>query len=840
MKTTKPNPPSRRLLRWAVRLAAAFLLTVALIFLYLNQIGLPDFAKTRLQSELQARGWNVEVDRLRWQPQKRQLLAEGIQWQANGDDFQPRLSAQTLEIHLQSWFAFPPKIKALTLCNGALDLPFSALEDASALQATNVQTKLFLADPHYWEMQISAQCMGVDIDLQAQVTNVYAFKNWRSQSKTKATQWHNALRQIVQTYQSLGFAGNPSLQIHLNFDAAHPQKSTARLKLLCDRAEWNDRSLEAENIRFHASWKAETLVVQQLAATLYDGNLDFRGTWNAKTRRTTLAGHFDFDVQRIRHLLSDKGRRWLNQYKFQKPPFVQVQASAILPKQGDDGNSSWWKNLQSSLNLTGRFYANKATFRTVPLDSVSSSVEFSNMTWRLPDIHITRPEGELHLNYQCDTRTKDHHWEVNGGIDLYAYKPLLSPAQKEKLALFEFTQPIHIRNGKVQGRWGVPNLTQFETNIAVTNFLFRNVPLSSLGANLAYTNKLLTATHVELHCKEGQIRANKAKVNFDTRLVTTTNVVSTASPSTIAKMIGPNTEQFLKRYRFLKPPRIQLNGIVPLDAENPAAAARFQVEGRPFALGRFQSSHIRADINWIRRKVEIQNVDASFYQGSLKGNMNLSLMANRQAAFNLHAKIKNVDLNALFADALLEKNQQSQGILNGEITIDSGQTDHWNSWQGQGQVSLEKGFLWDAPLFGIFSHLLNAFSPGLGSSRAELGQANFTIINGVIHTSDLTIQEPSARLRYQGKIDLQGNLDAKIEAELLRDIPIIGHALSVALWPVSKMFVYKVSGNLRDPVVEPKYMFPKLLTNPIHSILNPINGNRRNPKPTPPEPAATN
>lgn len=837
MKATKPQLPRRRLLRWTVRLTVAFLLVIALIVLCLNQVGLPDFAKTRMQSELQARGWNVEVDRLRWQPQKRQLLAEGVQWQANGDDFQPRFSAQTLEIHLQSWFVFPLKIKAVTLHNGALDLPLSASEDASALQATNVQTKLSLADPHYWEMEISAQCLGLDINLQAQVTNASTFKNWRSQSKSEATQWRNILRQIVQTHKSLGFAGNPSLQIHLNLDAAHPQKSTARLKLLCDRAELGGLSLEAENIRLHAHWKAETLVVQQLAATLCDGNLDFQGAWNAKTRRTTLAGRFDFDVQRIGHLLSEKGRRWLNQYKFQQPPFVQIQASAILPKRWD-GDSGWWENLQSSLHLAGRFHANKATFRTVPLDSVSSSVEFSNMTWKLPDIRIARPEGELRLNYQCDTRTKEHRWEVNGNVDWNAYKPLLTSAQKEKLALFEFTQPIHIRNGKVQGSWGAPNLTQFETNIAVTNFLFRNVPLSSLRANLAYTNKLLTATDVELHCKEGQIRANAAKVNFDTRLVTATNAVSTAPLLTIAKMVGPATEQFLKRYRFLKPPRIQLNGVVPLDAENENPAAHFQVEGRPFALGRFQSPHIRADINWIRQKVEIQNVDASFYQGSLKGNMNLSLMANRQATFNLHAKIKNVDLNALFADALLEENQQSQGILNGEITIDSGQTDHWNSWQGRGQVSLEKGFLWDVPLFGIFSHLFNAFSPGLGSSRAESGQANFTIVNGVIRTSDLTIQEPSARLRYQGKIDFQGNLDAKVEAELLRDIPIIGQAISVALWPVSKLLVYKVSGNLRNPVVEPRYMFPKLLTNPIHSILNLLNGNRRNLKPTPPEPVS--
>lgn len=840
MKTTEPIlPPRRRLLRWAACLAAAFLLVLALILLYLNQVGLPDFATIRLQTELQARGWNVEVDRIRWQPLKRQLLAERVQWRANGDDW--RFSARTLEIHLHSWFAFPPKIKAITVRNGSLDQPFSASEEAFALQATNLQTKLSFSDPRHWKMESSGQCMGFSIDLRAQVSNADAFKNWHSQSKAETTQWRNILRQIGQTSESIGLAGNPSLQIQLNIDAAHPQKSTARLKLLCDRAELGGLSLEAENIRLYARWEAPALVVEQLAATLYDGILDFQGTWNAKTRRTTLAGRFDFDVQRIGHLLSDQGKRWLSQYEFQNPPFVQVQGNVILPQWGG-GDSGWWRELQSRLYLAGRFHADKAAFRTVPLDSVSSSVEFSNRIWRLPDIRVARPEGELRLNYQCDTRTKDHRWEVDGVVNLNAYKPLLSAAQKERLALFEFTRPLHIRNGKVRGRWGVSDLTQLETNIAATNFLFRGVALSSLRSDLAYTNNLLTATHVELDCKEGQIHADVAELDFNTRLATATNAVSTAALATIAKMIGPSTEQFFKRYRFSKPPRILLNGVVPFDGAN-SAAARFQVEGGPFAFGRFQTPYIRADVNWIGQKVKIENVDASFYQGSLQGNMNFSLTADHQGAFDLYAKVKNADLNALFADVLSEEGKESQGTLNGEIVIDSGQTNNWAHWQGHGQVSLEKGFLWDAPLFGIFSHLLNAFSPGLGNSRAESGQASFTIIDGVIHTSDLTIQEPSARLRYQGKIDFQGNLDAKVEAELLRDIPMIGQVVSAVLWPVSKLFVYKVSGNLRDPVVEPKYMLPKLLMkpiNPIHSILNPGRGIRRNFKPAPPEPAATN
>ncbi len=45
----------------------------------------------------------------------------------------------------------------------------------------------------------------------------------------------------------------------------------------------------------------------------------------------------------------------------------------------------------------------------------------------------------------------------------------------------------------------------------------------------------------------------------------------------------------------------------------------------------------------------------------------------------------------------------------------------------------------------------------------------------------------------------------------------MGRLVSLALWPVTKMMVYKVSGTLDNPKTEPIYI-PKVLLIPLHPL----------------------
>jgi hypothetical protein len=60
-------------------------------------------------------------------------------------------------------------------------------------------------------------------------------------------------------------------------------------------------------------------------------------------------------------------------------------------------------------------------------------------------------------------------------------------------------------------------------------------------------------------------------------------------------------------------------------------------------------------------------------------------------------------------------------------------------------------------------------------------------------------------------------VNAQVTAQLLRDTWVVGSLVSTALWPVSKLFEYKISGTLEKPESEPVYV-PKLLLMPLHPI----------------------
>jgi hypothetical protein len=113
--------------------------------------------------------------------------------------------------------------------------------------------------------------------------------------------------------------------------------------------------------------------------------------------------------------------------------------------------------------------------------------------------------------------------------------------------------------------------------------------------------------------------------------------------------------------------------------------------------------------------------------------------------------------------------------------------------------------------------VLNTVSPGLGNSRATEASAKFAITNGVIYSDSLEIRSTMMRLQYAGTVDLKQNVNARVTARLLRDTWVVGPLVSTALWPVSKLFEYHVTGTLKNPRSVPVYI-PRFLLMPLRPI----------------------
>jgi hypothetical protein len=164
---------------------------------------------------------------------------------------------------------------------------------------------------------------------------------------------------------------------------------------------------------------------------------------------------------------------------------------------------------------------------------------------------------------------------------------------------------------------------------------------------------------------------------------------------------------------------------------------------------------------------------------------------------------------------LSSSSNRLQGLLTGNLIVTNANSSDMHSWDGYGKARLRDGLIWEIPVFGFLSRPLDGFLPGLGSSTVSDGSARFIITNSVIFSDDLELKASVMRMHYDGTVDFDGRVNARVEAELLRDAWVIGRVLSLALWPVTKMWEYKVTGTLDEPRTEPLHI-PKALRAPFH------------------------
>ena len=567
----------------------------------------------------------------------------------------------------------------------------------------------------------------------------------------------------------------------------------------------------ADRVAFSGKWRAPELVIEKLHADLYDRQLDASVRIHAVTREARVQTSFDFDVRKIESLLTPLTQHWLSQYDWTEPPKVNAQVRVILPD-WTNGQPDWRADVLPTLQIEGELRAGAATFRGVQVLSARSRFAFSNSVWSLPDFVATRPEGQIEFAHTSNIQNHDYHFRFRGQLDPLVLKPLFEGEMPRGFDYFKFHEPL-LLEGDVWGQWRDAEKFGARAHVSATNFVFREVPIGELDASVQFTNRFLTATDVMIQSDGPLVSASGVGYDIATQRIYLTNAFSTMDPKLITHAIGPQTEKTLSPYTFAEPPMAHVNGWVEV-RHGKQSDLRFEISGGPFTYWKFNVPHIAGTVRWVDEMVAITNLQADFYHGKLGAALHLDCTIPHTADFSLRAAVTNVDLHQLMIDVSSPTNRL-EGTLSGNLTVTKANSGNWESWNGFGNAEMRDGFLWDMPLFGIFSPVLNAVAPGLGNSRVSGGNATFTLTNSVMHTDDMEIRSPAMRLSYKGTVDFKGNVNARVEARLLRDAWVIGPIVSLVLSPLTKLFEYKVTGTLHEPHKEPLYI-PKPLMFPFH------------------------
>jgi hypothetical protein len=862
----------RTAFRWC-RISVWLLVLAAMCaLLWLNRVGLPDFLKTRLVAELHARGMDLEFSRMRLRLY-RGIVVENVRIGHAQTPDSPTLSLAEvrLQLNLRALLHLRLQADGLALREGTLVWP---LTPTNALTLDHIQTELhFLANDTWALENLKADFAGTKLVLSGEVTHAPEIRNWemfRAQPSPGRAGLQAQLKNFSDTFNQIHLAGTPELSLVVDGDARDLHSFTVRLDAIAPAAQtpWfsaRDVKLEAkltapedaltnfdaawgfwtnacpyklecsaraaalqagnlklDSVTLDALWNAPELVITNVSVALGDGHLTAAVRLDVATRELVFTNASCFDAQAAAGLLTEKGREWLAKVSWKQPPGLRVGGSLVLPA-WINRPSDWAGAMRQSVRLNGALAITNVTLLDLAINQASTHFSCSNQVWRLPDLQMIQGRTWLACDAQVDDVAQTYRCRVWGTFDPATLRPFLSENVREhELDEMKFGQPLAL-DVMVNGRLHDWDSLGVNGQIALTNYVIRGQAVDGVMSAVSYTNRVLAFLKPHLRTGTQVMTADRVALDFHARLILFENGWSTADPESMARAIGPKTGEFMEPYHFLSPPTARVNGWIPLRAmhgpeEMTNVDLQFDiVQGAPFHWLKLNTPRIEGTVHWLGSKLVLTNLTALAYGGNGSGFAVFDFLAPHTGAdYDFAVNVTNVNLHELAADVGSPTNHL-EGLLSGHLTVTNASSESLQSWNGFGAARLQDGLIWDIPVFGILSPVLNTFSPGLGNNRATDATARFIITNGVIYTDSLEIQSGMMRLQYVGTVGLNQSVNARVTARLLRDTWVFGPLISTVLFPVSKLFEYQVTGTLDNPRTEPLYV-PKLLLMPLHPI----------------------
>jgi hypothetical protein len=588
-----------------------------------------------------------------------------------------------------------------------------------------------------------------------------------------------------------------------------------RLSWECRLVDLIAAPLKAERIACAGDWVTPQLTVTNLEATVSGGRISAKADLDTMTRAAHASLSSDCDAHVLASYLSENVRNWMSQFYWPESPRLNAELSVKLPS-WTNWEPDWRGEILPGALLTGQLVLPQGGgFRQLQISSAQTHFIYSNQCWYLPDFLLNRPEGQLALDQKFDELTGQFYARMTSTIDPMIARPFLDEPAQRAFDLINFSNPPAI-SMQVWGHVKEPEQLLARGSVSVSNFTFRGEQFSKVTTQVEYTNQQLRFFAPRVDIGKSHLEADGLLVDLNAQFVYVTNGFSTADPMVVARAIGPNVARDIVDYEFREPPTAHVYGAIPLHGEA-GADLHFDLTGGPFHWWKFHVPHITGQVHWAGLHLDLTNLQAEFYHGVATGAASFDFPENQPTQFQFNLNATNVLFQSLMSD-LSPGTNQPEGRLAASLAVTKATTENLQTVFGFGEAHLHDGLLWDIPLFGVFSPILNGIAPGLGNNRASAAEASFIITNGVVRTDDLVIRSTGTRLQYRGTVNLEGQLNARVDAELLRDMWLVGPLVSTVFWPVTKLFEYRVTGTLADPRTQPVFVLPKLMLLPFHPL----------------------
>jgi hypothetical protein len=860
-----------RFAAWAAVLAALS------AFLWCNQIGVPNFVKSRLVATLAEHGVKLEFSRMRLSL-VHGLVAEDVrvgqpEYSSGRADFSAR--QVQLDLNFSALLHRRLQLDGVELRGGTLLLPESATE---TLALTNLQAGLRFGAGNTWSLdRFRAGFAGIQLGASGELAHAPEALGWKlfaGSGTTNAAQSQASLKIFSDALKQIRLAGSPQLRLSFSGDARDVHTVVVRLdaavpgvetpwfaaqNLRADaslsapagaptvadpadgfwtnlqpfRLAWSVRveklhfeKLDAGAARCDGVWAAPQLLIKTFSARLGEGKIEANAALDVPSRTVTFTNSADVDPRVFAAWLPEKARAELEKLACPRLPVLNAGGLLVLPP-WDAPAENWPDAVLASLDFGGTLTGTNLEYRHAPVDLVRAKILFSGRMLTVPEFAVAQGKTRLALTGQASDTTKNFRCRLAGDFDAASVRPFLADSNAVAgFACLTFHEPLKLWV-EAAGNLRTPETVSATGQIALANFAIRGQTIDRVAADLTYSNLTAEFFRPALSRAGGAqvFSAEKLMLDLAGLKIFLTNGAGHVEPMVVGRAIGPQTSAAMRPYEFLAIPETRANGWIPLrhrpDGEilTDDADLRVDVVGTaPFRWKKFETPAITGTILWRKNFLIVTNATTECYGGEAHGWGCFDVSPDvKGTPFSFWMAGTNVDLHRMGL-ALWSPTNELGGSLAGIIAVTRANSDDWRTWNGIGLAELRDGQLWNVPVFGVVSRGINTVMPGLANSRATSAAGGFLMTNGVIYTDTLVIRTPTMLVNYAGTVDLDENVNARATAQLMRNTPMIGAFMSSVLWPVSKIFECRVTGKLEDPKVAPVYFIPKVLLAPLHPI----------------------
>lgn len=795
-------PPPRWL--WLRRLLVrSFWLGLVLAFAsvvwglwYVNERGFTSRWRRKVAEELERRGVYAEIGRLTLNP-LRGVVAKEVKIRGKRSQRSPVLatvSELVLDIDYSKLVHGEQFVQAVDLHHATLSWPVNPKKPkGELLQVDGLNARLLLPPNQLYIVRAEAEVLGVQVNASGQLFNPDHLGNLAKDKSAKGDSSATA-RQLTAVLKGLGKLKSvekpPKLEIRFKGDASVPLQMFAEAIFQADRFTVDDY-YHVDSVRMVVTYRDGAIRLEQCKVKDRLGELEATATLRPDTGAVALTLRSSLDLQGLVHSLQLSQKA--GEVVFYAPPWLELNATGRLRSEEEGGPTG---------KLVGRFGVGRFGTKSIIFEGAGAEFAWEDGRWYVRDARLFHRSGNLSANIL--NVPGDFRFTLDSGVNPKMLVPLLPAAVAKQLAIWEFhTAPVFHFEGHGP-KMGMDGL-EMNGRIAFGRTRFRGQGFESLASTVKFKDNLLSFPDFRLERTEGR-GTGYFDFDFKREVATMKGVRSTMKPQEVAVWVDAdgNLPRVLAPYRFRKPPNLLIDGTVQIHDRTDHTRLRIDVDGGELDyhfLGKdLFFPKVNARLWIIQEYLTIEGLKGKAYGGNVSGGAHICLTKGKEV-YTAELAAEEVDFASL--TKLYLDYESSKGKMRGEFKF-GGKGDVGHTIIGKGNVHVDEGNVFDIPLFGPFSGILNSILPGTGFHVARKASTNFEMREGVITASDFVVEGRGFSMLGGGKLFF---LDDKIDFNIRINAQ---GAAGLLLSPVSKLFEYVSDDTLSKPHWRPKHL-PKAM-----------------------------